>query len=168
MRDYIIVTDSDSELDLRYVEQYQVPVFAMPFTLDGQEYLYDLGVKVKIPDFFEQLAKGATVSTSARPYWEIKEFFKEFTDNGLDVLYVAFSNKLSAHYESSLMAAKELMEEDPEANITIIDTLTISLGQSQLLIRALEMKKEGKSLQEVADWVTENIQHSVVFFVWMT
>ena len=165
MRDYIIVTDSDSELDLRYVQKYNLPVFAMPFTMDGVEYLYDLGVNVKMPDFFRRLGEGAEVSTSARPYWEIKEFFKQYTDQGLDVLYIAFSNKLSAHYENSLMAAKELMEEDPSANIVIIDTLTISLGQSQLLIRALEMKEEGKSMDEVAAWVRDNIQHSVVFFV---
>ena len=70
MRDYIIVTDSDSELDLRYVQKYNLPVFAMPFTMDGVEYLYDLGVNVKIPDFFRRLGEGAEVSTSARPYWE--------------------------------------------------------------------------------------------------
>lgn len=165
MRDYIIVTDSDSELPLRYLEQHQIPVFAMPFTLDGEEYLYDLGITVKIPDFFKRLDNGATFSTSSRPYWEIKAFFQEYVEQGLDVLYIAFSNKLSAHFESSIMAARELMEEHPEAKITIVDTLTISLGQAQLLLHALEMKKKGRSMDEVVAWLEESIQHSVVFFV---
>ena len=74
MRDYIIVTDSDSELDLRYVQKYNLPVFAMPFTMDGVEYLYDLGVNVKIPDFFRRLGEGRRYPPAPGPIGRSKSF----------------------------------------------------------------------------------------------
>ena len=163
MRDYIVVTDADSDLPFSYVEEHQIPVFAMPFTLNGVEYLYDL--KLQIPDFFDQLANGASVSTSARPYWEIKEFFKEQIDRGYDILYVALSNKLSAHYDNSCMAMRELKEEYPDARIEIVDTLSISLGQGQLVMLAKQLHDEAKTLDEAVAELEARKLHSAFFFM---
>ena len=41
MRDYIIATDSDSELLFAYAQEMQIPVFAMPVSLDGKDYDFD-------------------------------------------------------------------------------------------------------------------------------
>ena len=53
MRDYIIATDSDSELLFAYAQEMQIPVFAMPVSLDGKDYDFDLDIEGKFPTFFE-------------------------------------------------------------------------------------------------------------------
>ena len=52
MADYVIMTDSDSELPLSIAKEYDVPFVRMPYTLDGEEYGYDLGETTDFPAFF--------------------------------------------------------------------------------------------------------------------
>lgn len=165
MRDYIIITDADSELPWEYAEQEGLPVFEMPFTLEGVEYYYDLGKEVQIPDFFEKLAAGSNVTTACRSPLDVKEFFQRYLDEGKDILYIGFSHAMSMHFSICESAAQELREEYPDARIELVDTLSISLGQSQLVMRALEMKKQGASLDEAKAWLQANVQRSLVFFV---
>jgi DegV family protein with EDD domain len=165
MRDYVIVTDADSEMPWKVAEEAGVPVFEMPFTFEGVEYNYDLGKEVVIPGFFEKLGDGADVTTSCRPPWEIKDFFKQYLDQGMDVLYIGFSNALSNHHSNCQLAKRELDEEYPDATIELIDTLSISLGLSQLVVEAAKLKQSGSDLETVANWVRTNIPHSLVFFM---
>lgn len=164
MQEYIIATDADSELPWQYAEEQGIAVFHMPFAMEGTEYNYDLGKEVKIPNFFQRLSDGANVTTSCRPPWEIKDFFKQYTDQGLAVLYIGFSHAMSNHYNNCEMAKNMLLEESPDAVVELVDTLSISLGQSQLVMKAVEMKKNGATIDEAANWVRGNIQNSLVFF----
>ena len=54
------------------------------------------------------------------------------------------------------IAAEELREKYPERKIVVIDTLCASMGEGLLDYKALELQKEGRSLEEVAQWVEEN------------
>lgn len=56
------------------------------------------------------------------------------------------------------------MESYPEMKIIVIDTLSASLGEGIMIRKAVEMKKEGKSLEETAGWVRENCPYINVQF----
>ena len=164
MRDYIIATDSDSELLFAYAQEMQIPVFAMPVSLDGKDYDFDLDIEGKFPTFFEDLKNGAKVSTSAKSLWEIKQWFLQLLESGKDILYISFSNQLSVHFSNCQQAVAEIKEEKPEARIVLVDSLTISAGQSLLIRRALKLQQDGKSLDEVAAYLEENKLRSCVLF----
>ena len=61
--------------------------------------------------------------------------------------------------------AEELQEKYPERKIVVIDTLCASLGEGLIDYKALELQKEGKSLEEVAQWVEENKLKICHFFM---
>ena len=71
---------------------------------------------------------------------------------GKDILHLSFSSGLSGTYNSMCIAAEELQEKYPERKIVVIDTLCASLGEGLIDYKALELQKEGKSLEEVAQW----------------
>ena len=102
MRDYIIATDSDSELLYSYAQEMKIPVFAMPVTMDGKDYDFDLDIEGKFPTFFEDLKNGSKVSTSAKSPWEVKQWFLELLESGKDILYIGFSNQLSIHFSNCI------------------------------------------------------------------
>ena len=164
MRDYIIATDSDSELLYAYAQEMQIPVFAMPVSLDGKDCDFDLDIEGKFPNFFEDLKNGSKVSTSAKSPWEIKQWFLQLLESGKDILYISFSNQLSVHFSNCQQAVAEIKEEKPEARIVLVDSLTISAGQSLLIRRALKLQQEGKSLDEVAAYLEGNKLRSCVLF----
>ena len=78
---------------------------------------------------------------------------------GKDILYIAFSSGLSGTYNSIRMAAEELQEEYPERKLIVIDSLCACLGEGLLVYKAVQLKRAGKSLEEVAAWVEENKLH---------
>ena len=69
------------------------------------------------------------------------------------ILQIAFSSGLSGTYNSLRMAAEELMEERPEVTIRVIDSLGASLGEGLLVHYAVTLKEQGKTLDEVAEWI---------------
>lgn len=164
MGDFIIATDADSELLLDYALEKDIPVFAMPVTIDGVDYDYDLGKTVSFPDFFERLAGGAQVTTSCKSPYEIKKWFESLLLKNNNILYIGLSPNLSQHYGNCEMAVSEIREENPQANILLVNALSISAGQSILIRRAVQMREEGKSIEETAKWVEDNRLNSVVFF----
>ena len=60
------------------------------------------------------------------------------------------------------LAAEELMEEDDSLNIKVIDSLCASMGEGLLVYKAVELRKDGKSFEEVCKYVEDrklNIVH---------
>lgn len=164
MRDFIIVTDSDTEIPYTFADEHKIPVFLMPYTVNGEERLFDLGRNTDFERFYQELREGADAFTSTRPPADIADFFREVVKDGVEVLYLAFSSALSGHYDLSHMARNTVLEEYPDARIEIVDTLRISMGAGQLVMQAQKMKEEGKSLEEIRDWVIANRQRSHAWF----
>ena len=54
---------------------------------------------------------------------------------------------------------QELSEKYPEAKIIIIDTLCACLGEGLLLYKTLQLKEQGKTIDEIAAWAEENKLH---------
>ena len=164
MRDYVIVTDSDTEIPYNFADAHHIPVFLMPYTVNGEERLFDLGRETDFEEFYQELRDGVDAVTSTRPPADIADFFRDIVKDGTEILYLSFSSALSGHYDLSLMAKNAVLEEYPEARIEIVDTLRISMGAGQLVMYAQKLKDEGKSLEEVRDWVVNNRHRSHAWF----
>ncbi len=164
MRDYVIATDSDTEIPYTYADEHNIPVFLMPYAVNGEERLFDLGRNTDFNAFYQELRDGAEAATSTRPPIDIADFFRDIIKDGSEVLYLSFSSALSGHYELSLMARNMVLEEYPDARIEIVDTLRISMGAGELVMYAQQLKEEGKSLEEVRDWVIANRQRAHAWF----
>ncbi len=164
MRDFIITTDSDTEIPLTFADQHNMPVFLMPYTVNGEERLFDLGRETDFVAFYQELRQGADASTSTRPPADIADFFREIVKDGVDVLYLSFSSALSGHYDLSQMARNMVLEEYPDARIEIVDTLRISMGAGELVMYAQKLKEQGKTLEEIRDWVITNRHRAHAWF----
>ncbi len=164
MRDFILVTDSDTEIPYWFAEEHNIPVFLMPYTIDGEEKLFDLGKNTDFNDFYNRVKNGAEVSTSTRSPEDIKEFFEENLKTGKDLLYICFSSALSGHCELAQMAKNEALLDFPDARIEIVDTLGISLGAGLLVYHAQKLKDEGKTLDEIKDWLEQNKLRAIHLF----
>ncbi len=164
MRDFILATDSDTEIPYAFADEHNIPVFLMPYTVDGEERLFDLGRNTDFVGFYQQLANGAEASTSTRPPADIADFFRNMVKEGKDVLYLSFSSALSGHYDLCHLAKKMVLEEYPDARIEIVDTLRISMGAGQIVMFAQVLKDQGKSIDEIKEWVLANRLRSHAWF----
>lgn len=164
VRDYVFMTDSDSDLPWQYAEEKQIPVVKMPYTLEGVEYLDDNGKAGGLPDFYQKMRSGATPSTSLLPTEVYLEYFEPYLKDGKDLLFLAFSSKMSATYLNVLEAQKQLLEQYPERKFIVVDTLSISYPQTVLIKRAHAMYEAGAAMEDIEDWVLNNRTKCQVWF----
>lgn len=157
MRDYIITVNSTVDTGKEWLEERNVPVIPLKYTIDGQEYTDMYGLSDK--EFFQKLREGKMSVTSQINPEEAKEMLEPYVKEGKDVLHLAFSSALSGTCNSMKIAAEELQEEYPEAKVIVVDTLCACMGEAMLLYYALKQKEAGKTIEEVAQWAEENKRH---------
>ena len=164
MNSYAFFTDSDSDLPFRFVDELELNMVYMPYMVDGKEYFDDLGRNGKEKEFFDAMRKGAAPVTSLLPTAAYEEYFEPVFAAGQDILFVAFSSQLSGTIQNIYAAREELLQRYPERRMIVVDTLSISLPQSILVLKAHELYRQGKTMDEVAAWLEENKSRSQAFF----
>lgn len=157
MRDFVITVNSTVDLPREWVEERNITVIPLKYTIDGQTYTDMYGLTGK--QFFAKLREGKMSITSQVNPDEAKDVLEPFLKEGKDILYLGFSSGLSGTYNSVRIAGEELAEQYPEAKIITIDTLCACLGEGLLLYKVLELRKEGKNIDEIAQWVEANKLH---------
>mgnify|MGYP002539808748 FL=1 len=157
MREFVITANSTVDLPKEWLEERHVPVMPLKYTIDGETYPDMDGLSAK--EFFQKLREGHMSVTSQINPDEAREMLEPIVKEGKDILHLAFSSGLSGTYNSMRIAAEELSEEYPDAKIVVIDTLCACMGEGLLLHKALQLKEQGKTLDEIAAWVEENKLH---------
>ena len=165
MRDYCIVTDSTCDLPASIVTDLGITVIPMEFQLDGTTYLnYPDGRDYDFHAFYDALRAGKASTTSQVNYQTFLDTFTPILESGRDILYLAFSSGLSGTYNGSVIAANDLMEKYPGSKVISVDTLAASVGEGLLVYAAAKKREEGLSLDELAQWVTDNRLHLCHWF----
>ena len=164
MQNYILMTDSDSDLPYALKVQYDIPVVYMPYTLEGKEYFDDLGQTLDHKTFFDAMRQGAQPTTSALNETVYEEYFEPILAEGKDILFLAFSSQLSMTINAIRAARETLLEKYPERKFIVVDTLSISGPQTLLVLKAHEMYRAGESIEAVAQWVEDNKLRAQAFF----
>lgn len=164
MRNYCITTDSNSDLPQMYRDKYNTVIIPQYYSFGDT--VYGDEFQMAPAEFYAKMKEGGLPQSQANNPAVIEDKFRTLLDSGLDIIHVAFSSALSGSYNNVCMVARELTEEYPDAKITVIDSLNVSLGESMMVIRANEMKENGSSYEEVVDYLEElknyiNVQFTV-------
>lgn len=163
MRDFAITTDSNSDLLSDYIKEKKIGIISHYYDLEGITYGEDNLLPAKV--FYDKMRQGIMPTTMASNPAVIREVFQNYVEQGLDVLHISFSSALSGGCSNVTMGAAEICEENPGAKIVVIDTLNVSLGEGMVIMKAVQMKEQGKSMDEIVAWIEE---HKLEFCVQFT
>lgn len=153
-----ITSDSTCDLPKSIIESNEIGICPIAILLGMDEY-YD-GVNVNAEKVIEYVNKSGTLpKTAATPIDTYKEFFENYTKEGYTVIHFNISSKSSSCNNNANMAAKEL------ENVYVIDSLSLSSGQGIQILKAIELKKEGKSAKEIVDIINSNRNKVQISFV---
>ena len=160
MNNFIITTDTTSDLPAAYVAQHQLGMLSLTYTINDTTYSWEHPLPVK--EFYDCMRQGSLPTTSqANPEEAAAVFEKIINEQNADILHIAFSSGLSGSYNSARLAAEELSEKYPDRKIIVIDSLCASLGEGLLVHKAVTLKEQGHTLEETADWIEANKLHLV-------
>lgn len=154
MKEYIILTDSTSDLPKELREQYGIEYVAMNYVVDGTEYVASLDWEShSAKEFYDLMRNGTRIFTTQVPQNVFQDAFKAAAEAGKDLLYIGCSSALSASVKAAQVVAQEMKEQYPETTICVVDSLISCIGQGYLVMEAARKRAEGKSVTEVAEYI---------------
>ncbi len=159
MRDYVLVTDSACDLSPALLKEWGVELINLTFRFENEDKEYS-NDEMDIKTFYERMLNGETAKTSAINPESFSNTFDKILSDGKDILYLSFSSGLSTTYNSSRIAAEELLEKYPDRKIICVDTLSASAGQGLLVHLAVEKINSGADINTVSEYI-DNIKLSI-------
>ena len=162
MSNYVLITDSASDLPSEIAENLEVEILPMKYMVNDTPCV---DKDFDMENFYNLLRGKALSLTSQTNVEEFSNYFSGYLESGKDVLYVGFPLSLSGMNNSARIAARELSEKYPERKIIVIDSVSASIGQGLLVYYVALKKKNGATIDEVADFVNDN---KLKFCHWFT
>jgi len=136
-----ISVDNTSDMGEELYKKYNLEVIYFGVVIGDNLYR---DTQVKPEDIYKAVeVEGLLPKTNAALEIDYRELFERATQDGGHIIHLSMSDKLSASHSNAIRAAKGL------ERVHVIDTKSLSAGIGLLAIRATEMVKEGKSVEEI-------------------
>ena len=153
MQSFQLSCESTVDLPYSYVHGRDIPVLFYNYTVDGVQYLDDMGRDPEaLPRFYRFLEDGKLPSTSQLNMVQYMEFFEPLLEKG-DLLHIAFGSGMTNSVANAFRAAELLREKYPNRRLVVIDSLCSSSGYGLLVDGAADMRDEGRTMEEIEAWV---------------
>lgn len=147
---------STADLTREHMLERNIKYACFHYELDGKEYMDDLGQSMPLPDFYKAMEAGAMTKTSQINQEEYMEYFRQFLDEGYDVLHCTLSSGISGTVNSARLAKEALEEEYPDRKIYVIDSLAASSGFGLLMDKLADLRDSGMDIDTLANWTMEH------------
>ena len=157
-----IITDSASDVSQERAKEWGIKVVPMKVRFGDEEFLD--GVTLSYKDFYEKLVETDEIpKTSQIPPFEFEELFREAVDAGDDVICLCLSSGVSGCYQSACIAADEVGD-----RVHVIDTKQFCISEYILVKRAVDLRNEGKTAEEIVATIEEEKKRARVISVFDT
>lgn len=159
MKNYAIIADATCDLSKEFREKYDIEVVDGHFVMPGGKEHKSIceWTEFTREEFYSMLKKAPNDFTTSPPnVAAFCEVFEKHAKAGDGVLAISISSGISGTYNFMLKAKEEVLEKYPNAEIEIVDSMRFGPGFGLLTIMASDLRKDGKTLTEVKDYLEEN------------
>lgn len=157
---FVIIPDAACALTKDLRERFHIPAYVKAKIMfpDGVEHDADLDwTEISADDYFRSMAEDKKIYKSGMASIENSiETYEPFLKEGQDILAVSLSSGLSGNYSLAVKASEALKEKYPERKFIVVDSKRYSGVIAAMIAKADELKQEGKTIEEVAEWLENN------------
>lgn len=165
MHNFVIVTDSCSDLTPQLVQEMELFVIHLKVLVEDKTYTnYPDWREIPAKAFYDLMRAEKTASTSAPSIGDFVHAFEPILQAGRDILYLGFSSALSSTVSTGMLAAQELMEQYPGRKVLCVDSLCASLGQGLFVRLVWEKQQAGATLEEAHAFAADLVPHLCHWF----
>ena len=149
---YQIITDSSCDLSPELVKEKQLHVVPFYISFDEENYFKE-NEEIKVHDFYQKMVDNPDVfpKTSLPSVEDYMDAFTPYLQQNMDIICICITTKFSGSYNSASTARDILLEDYPDAKITVIDATVNTVLQGILVLEAVRMKENGLSYEEVIE-----------------
>ena len=146
---YRIFTDTSANLSTDTTEALGITVVPLSYILNGEEYMCTDTRKFDGAGYYGAIRKHASVNTSQVNPFRFEEYMEPALQAGDDILYVGMSSGISGSFASAKMAIEQLKAKSPERDLRAVDTLSASLAEGIVVLKAVEYVNAGMDIDEI-------------------
>lgn len=157
MNDYVIVTDSTSNLPEDMIDRYDIRILSLNYYVDGVEHKgYIKGERLNLVPFYAMMREKKEITTSLVSVGDAYKLLEEIFKAGMDYLYIGFSSGLSGTFHAVSMVTEELKEKYPKRKGYAVDSRAAALGEGLLVHYAVQNRENGMAIEDNAEWILNN------------
>ncbi len=153
-----IVTDSNSGITQVQAKELGIHVLPMPFMINDVTYFEDIDLSQE--QFYNRLAAGDSVVTSQPSPEAVMNLWSNLLKDFDEVVHIPMSSGLSGSFQSALMLAREY-----DGKVHVVNNQRISVTQRQSALDAKRLAEEGKSGQEIKDFLEADKYNSSIYIM---
>jgi len=146
-----IITDTDSSLPPAIAERFGIQQVPITVHFDGESYTTSVDIDDRL--LFEKVDRQNKLPTTSAPSpGAFANAYRAAFESGAEsVVCICVSSEVSSTYSAAMTACEEF----PKWDITVIDSLNLSMGQGFMALAAAEAASQGASREEVVARATE-------------
>jgi DegV family protein with EDD domain len=154
-----IITDSGFDLSPEQIGDFKIHTLPLKITLSGIS--YRSGIDIQPEEFYQLLEKTDDMPITSTPSpGEFLEIYQKVAKEDPDILSVHISSGLSGTFNSARTAAEEI----ENANITLIDTRSLSAEMGWQIEAAIHAVKAGWDIGKIQTLLTKVRERSEIIF----
>lgn len=145
---YHIISDGSCDLPPELAEEKNITVVPFYVSFDDEHYLKE-NVEIGIRDFYQQMVdrKGVYPKSSMPSAQDYAEVFLPYAREGMPLICICITTKFSGSMQSALNARAMVLEECPDAKITVIDATVNTVLQGQYVLEAAALRDSGMAYE---------------------
>ncbi len=152
-----IVADSTCDMDPEYLKKFNIAT--VPLRIIFGDEIKNQNVDITNKEYYTRLREGEFPTTGAPPPKAFKEAIDKALEQYEEILFFSIGNKLSATFSVASMVKKQFFDD----RVTLIDTNTLSVAMSLIILPAARMIAKGATKEEVLKFVNKTVPHTQVF-----
>lgn len=160
-----IISDGSCDLPVELTQEKNITVVPFYVSFDDEIYLKE-NVEINVRDFYQQMVdrKGVYPKSSMPSAHDYEEAFLPFAKAGTPIICICITTKFSGSMQSALNARAQILEQYPQAQITVIDATINTVLQGIYVLEAVKLRDQGVSYLNAVKRLEEIKSTGRIFF----
>ena len=160
-----IISDGSLDLPEELTKEKNIEVVPFYVSFDSETYkkeMKEMGVR----KFYQEMVDHPNVfpKTSMPSVHDYYEVFQKYAEQGIPMLCICITKKFSGSMQSAVTAKDMILEEYPDAKLTIMDCTFNTVLQGMFVLEACRLRDMGLSYEKVVEALLPIRETGRIFF----
>lgn len=161
---YKIITDSACDIMKVYLDRHHADLVPLYVTFDGESYIKEQ-IEIGYDEFYDKMInEGAYPKSSLPSVQDYIDAFMPYVESKTPVIAITITTLFSGSYNSACTARDTILEDYPDAEITVINSLQNSASMSLYVYESIRMQENGVSYEDCIRVLNEMKAPGRIFF----
>lgn len=160
-----IISDGSLDLSQELTKEKDIEVVPFYVSFDSETYQKEM-VEVGVREFYQEMVDHPNVfpKTSMPSVHDYYEVFEKHAKEKMPVICICITRKFSGSLQSATTAKDMILEEYPDAQITVIDSTVNTVLQGLYVLEACRLRDMGLEYQQIVDALLPIRETGRIFF----